>query len=104
MGLGDARGRATRRGYSPDVRHAGLETLAELEGVLGDLRRTAGIVERRPGVFYRGSKAFLHFHEDPTGPYADVRLEAAGDFERFRVRTATERRQLLTRVRTALRG
>jgi len=85
------------------VRHAGSETLAGLEGVLAALRGTPGIVEQKAGIFYRGSKAFLHFHEDPTGPYADVRLQAAGDFERFRVRTATERRQLLARVRAALR-
>ena len=92
-----------RPGYaSGPVRHAGPETLAGLAGVLDELRGTAGIAERKAGVFYRGSKAFLHFHEDPTGPYADVRLQVGGDFERFRVRTAAERRRLLTHVRAAL--
>jgi hypothetical protein len=85
------------------MRHAGPETFAELDALLADLRATAGIVERTTGVFYRGSKAFLHFHDDPTGPYADVRLDPAGDFDRLRVRTAAERRRLLAQVRAALR-
>lgn len=84
------------------MRHAGPETLAELDGLLTGLRETAGIVERKTGVFYRGSKAFLHFHEDPSGPYVDVRLDRNGDFDRFRVRTSAERRQVLSRVRSAL--
>ena len=49
----------------------------------------------RRGVFYRGSRAFLHFHEDPSGFYADVRLDA--DFERMRVTTKAERKRLLSR-------
>jgi hypothetical protein len=85
------------------VRRAGEATLAELDDLLGELRRTPGLAERTTGVFSRGSKAFLHFHEDPAGPFADVRLEKEGDFERFSVRTAAERRRLLARVRTALR-
>ncbi|HZU72047.1 MAG TPA: hypothetical protein VE990_04680 [Acidimicrobiales bacterium] len=64
------------------------------------LREVPGIREKSRGVFYRGSRAFLHFHEDPAGLFADVRLEA--DFERFRATTASEHRQLLRRVRAAL--
>ncbi|HEX7168087.1 MAG TPA: hypothetical protein VF230_14005 [Acidimicrobiales bacterium] len=56
-----------------------------------------GLVEKKRGVFYRRSKAFLHFHEDPTGLHADVRL--GDDFERFRVESETERADLLERVR-----
>ena len=55
------------------------------------------MVEKKPGIFYRQSKAFLHFHEDPSGLHADVRFEE--EFERVRVETAVERRALLARVR-----
>jgi hypothetical protein len=60
------------------------------------LRALPGLVEKKRGVFYCRSKAFLHFHEDPSGLYADVKL--AGDFERFRVETDAERDVLLARI------
>jgi len=86
------------------VRHAGPETFEELRELLGELRSVPGLVERKTGTFYRRSKAFLHFHEDPEGPYADLRAEHDGDFVRYRVRTAAERRRLLRNVRTASRS
>jgi hypothetical protein len=48
------------------------------------------------GVFYVRSTAFLHFHEDPSGLHADVRL--GSEFSRFRVETEEERDELLTRI------
>lgn len=42
------------------------------------------------------STAFLHFHEDPSGLHADVRL--GSEFSRFRVETEEERDELLTRI------
>ena len=56
------------------MRHATSEALDELEPLLERLRSEPGLVEKRRGVFYRRSKAFLHFHEDPSGLHADVRL------------------------------
>jgi hypothetical protein len=82
------------------VRHATAAALDELEPLLAELRGLPGLVERSRGVFYRRSAAFLHFHEDPAGLHADVRLTS--DFERFRVQTARERAGLLRRVRRAL--
>jgi hypothetical protein len=80
------------------VRHARSEALDELEPLLEALRRVPGLKERTRGVFYRRSKAFLHFHEDVSGLHADVRL--TDDFERLRVETLDERQELLTRVRS----
>lgn len=79
------------------VRHAREEALDQLEPLLVELRSIVGLSERSRGVFYRRSKAFLHFHEDPTGLFADVKL---GDrFERLPVDTAEERRSLLLAAR-----
>ena len=47
------------------MKHAGPSALAEMDALLGELRKLEGLTERRPGVFYRRSRAFLHFHEDP---------------------------------------
>jgi hypothetical protein len=79
------------------VRHAGRDGLDQVEPFLEQLRTLSGLVERKRGVFYRKSKAFLHFHEDGSGLYADVKL--TGDFERFRVETDEERDFLLARIR-----
>jgi hypothetical protein len=81
------------------VRHAGAGALDELEPFLDRLRAVPGLVERTRGVFYRRSRAFLHFHEDPSGLHADVRL--GPDFRRFRVETAEEREALLQRIQAA---
>ena len=79
------------------VKHAGPAALEELEPLLAEIRATApGLVEKSRGVFYRRSKAFLHFHEDPTGMYADLRTSDA--FERFPATTEAERSALVRRI------
>ncbi len=82
------------------MRHAGADALDRLEALLAELRGCDGLVEQRRGVFYRRSRAFLHFHDDPSGLHADVRLE--DDFERRRVETDAERAELLAEVRAEL--
>ena len=81
------------RAYGRAMRHATETALDQLEPLLERIRRLPGLVERTRGVFYRRSRAFLHFHEDPAGLFADVRQ--AGDFERFRVQDPDERADLL---------
>jgi hypothetical protein len=83
------------------VKHAGSATLARLEGFLDGLRNLPGLFERRPGTFYRKSKAFLHFHEDSAGIFVDVRLDG-DDFERFSVNTSQEQLALLDRIRLSV--
>jgi hypothetical protein len=51
------------------------------------------MVERRPGVFYVKGKAFLHFHEDPAGIFADIKI--GNDWERFAVKGARARSEFL---------
>jgi hypothetical protein len=82
------------------MRHARPEDLDRLEPLLEKLRRLEGMKEKTRGTFYRGSRAFLHFHEHDGGFFADVRL--ADDFERFPAMTAAERKTLLARVADAL--
>lgn len=83
------------------VRHVTPAGLDQLEPLLGRLRRLDGLVEKQRGVFYRRSRAFLHFHEDPTGLHADVRL--IDGFERRRVETPAEQDTLVEEVERALR-
>jgi len=84
------------------MKHAGTGALDHLEPVLAKLRKLEGLRERNRGVFYRGSSAFLHFHEDPAGFFADMKVD--GDFVRFRVNTQPEITALLARAVLALKG
>ena len=83
------------------MRHISTAGLDELDDLLLELRRVDGLTEKKRGVFYRGSRAFLHFHEDPSGWYADIRVDA--EFERMRVTTKAERKRLLSVARAAVR-
>lgn len=86
------------------MKHASAASLLPLAGLLAALRAlqaTPALVERRPGCFYRRGQAFLHFHEDPGGLFADVRLQGIA-FSRWRVSDPAEQAALLARVRQAL--
>lgn len=86
------------------MKHAGNAALDELEPLLKTIREVsaeAGSIERKRGVFYRKSKAFLHFHEDPTGLFADLR-HGDGDFTRYPVSSQDERVAFLVALRKAL--
>jgi hypothetical protein len=83
------------------VKHAGPATLARLKNFLDGLRKVPGLVERRPGTFYRKSKAFLHFHEDHAGFFADVRLDG-NEFKRIAVNNSQEQMALLDRIRLSV--
>lgn len=79
------------------MKHATSAALDQLEPLLAALRGVADLKEKSRGVFYRASKAFLHFHEDPAGLFADVR-GASGDFDRYRVETDAERAAFVATV------
>jgi hypothetical protein len=78
------------------VRHATAADLDRIEPLLDRLRAFDELVEKKRGVFYRRSRAFLHFHEDPSGLHVDVRLSS--EFERFRVETPDEQKDLLAAI------
>jgi hypothetical protein len=84
------------------MKHAGQEALDELEEVLETVRRHPRLRERKRGAFYLKSIGFLHFHEDPAGLFADLKI--GHRFERFRVSTSAERKTLLTKVDRLLKG
>jgi hypothetical protein len=82
------------------VKHATASALDLLEPLLRELRKIEGLAERSRGVFYRKGKAFLHFHEDPEGLFADLR--AGEDFDRYKVMSAAERKRFLAAARKAV--
>lgn len=75
------------------MKHAGRGALDALGDLLVNLRARTGLVEKRPGIFYVKGRAFLHFHEDRAGLFADLRQ--GGDWRRFPVNSSDERAVLL---------
>jgi hypothetical protein len=82
------------------MKHAGEDALGAIEPVLAELRQLAGVRERKRGVFYRRSAAFVHFHEDPAGIFADVR--SGGEWTRLPVNTQGERDRFLRLVKESI--
>ncbi len=82
------------------MKHASYVALDALEGLLNQLRLVGGLTERKRGVFYRRSSAFLHFHEDLAGFFADLRIGPG--WERLPVNGPKERRALVALVRSEL--
>ncbi len=83
------------------MKHASAATLSVLTTLLKDLRKRDCLFERTPGSFYIKSKAFLHFHEDPSGIYADIKLDLLS-FTRLRVTSSVEQKSFLSKVNKAL--
>ena len=79
------------------MRHADHKTPESINNVLLQLRANKALVERTPGSFYFKSKAFLHFREDPTGLFADVKRGLLG-FKRMHVNTKLEQERFLNAV------
>ena len=83
------------------MRHATEPALDRLEDLLREIRKGHHTLrERKRGAFYRGGQGWLHFHEDPSGLFADLKM--GGSFARFRVSTKAEQRALLRELRKSL--
>ena len=75
------------------MKHAGDKTLDLLEDLLREVRKHAALRERRRGAFYQKSVGILHFHEDPAGLFADLKVD--GEWRRFSIDTKAEQKALL---------
>jgi len=83
------------------VKHADPATLELIGALLEEVHKRPLLREKSPGSFYLKSKAYLHFHEDPAGIFADVKLNLA-EFTRMRATTAREQRALLAAIDRSL--
>jgi len=83
------------------MKHASAQTLQQLSDLLDQIRQRQGLKEKKLGIFYRKSKSFLHFHEDPAGLFADISI--GEDFNRYPVNTAKEQLALLAAIDRALK-
>lgn len=78
------------------MRRAGEQALDALESLLEQVRKQKSLSERKRGIFYSGSTPFLHFHEDPAGLFADLKVR--DQWTRLRVSTKSEQRAFLSKL------
>jgi hypothetical protein len=83
------------------MKHASSDALRTIGDLLDQIRAKTGLNEKKPGIFYRRSNAFLHFHEDPAGLFADLKIRA--NFARYPVNTERERAAFMSAVDRALK-
>jgi hypothetical protein len=83
------------------MKHADAAALAALCDLIENLRRRPVLVEKKLGIFYTKGRAFLHFHNDPTGLFADLHLGA--EWQRFPVNDPEECAMLLVAVDRVLK-
>ena len=79
------------------MRHARDEDLDRIDDLLAQVRALPGLKEKKRGVFYWKSRAFLHFHEDPKGMFGDLsdpdeRIEVTDAAGQARLMAAARRR------------
>lgn len=82
------------------MKHADSDALDRLEGLLMKLRQHQSLKEKKRGIFYWKSNAFLHFHQDHDQLFADLKI--GSDWERFPVNTQLEQETLLAQVAIVL--
>jgi hypothetical protein len=82
------------------MKHASAATLQQLADLLDQIRQRQALKEKKLGVFYRKSRSFLHFHEDPAGTFAD--LSSGDESVRYPVNTTKQQHALLKAIDRAL--
>jgi broad specificity phosphatase PhoE len=82
------------------MKHATKDGLVPFVHLLDKIRLEPRLKEWSFGIFYLDGKAFLQFHEDPRGLFADLR--GPDDWERFPVGARQQQTQLLARISALL--
>jgi hypothetical protein len=78
------------------VKHADVRALEAISDLIENLRRRSDLVEKKLGIFYTKGRAFLHFHKDPAGLFADLR--EGDEWQRYPVNDPDECTRLLAAV------
>ena len=81
--------------------HCPFELLDDLADVFAELRTWPGVAEKKPGVFYVKSQAFLHFHvSEGERRHADVKSRTGWvPYDLPRPATESKRRAFLRELR-----
>jgi hypothetical protein len=79
------------------VKHASEAALFKLVELIEKIRKFEQLKEKKFGIFYFKSAAFLHFHEDPAGLFVDIKLDDK-KFDRFGVNSKAEQKYVVQQL------
>jgi hypothetical protein len=79
--------------------HVTQATRDKLEPLLQKIRSLNVLKEKARGVFYYKSKAFLHFHEDEAGIFADLKED-----DRWRRRSVDSKADKSTLIKAIMKA
>lgn len=77
----------------------GPEALDTLQPLIRQLRGIPQLRERQPGIFYLLNQAFVHFHVDGGGLFADLKKGSGSGFDRYPVDTPPQQRSFIDEAR-----
>ncbi len=80
------------------MKHATKATLARIEPLLKRIRNISALKEKKPGIYYFKSSAFLHFHEDGEQVFADIKFEPP-NFKRLPATTSEQQDEVIRLIR-----
>lgn len=78
------------------MKHASFETIEKLTSKLDHIRSLGVLKEKKKGTFYNKSSAFLHFHEDVEGLFADLKINNI--WQRFEINNDNDWEVLFAKV------
>ena len=78
------------------MKHASTKSFDCIKDILTKLKKYKSLKEKQKGVFYKNSQAFIHFHEDLEGLFADLKIK--NEWERFPVNTKQEKDYFLKKA------
>lgn len=76
--------------------HASKDALQPLLPLLRQLREIKDLQEKKPGIFYFKTSAFVHFHDEAGTIVADLKKAGGGaGFDRYPLATPQDQRRLV---------
>jgi hypothetical protein len=83
------------------LQHATNSTLDRIETFLENVRKSLPmLIEKKRGVFYLKSRAFMHFHEEGGAVYCDT--SCSGEWSRTEITSKCKQQELLERLKKEL--
>lgn len=70
------------------MKHASPDTIQSISKYLNNIRNIQTLKEKKEGIFYKGTLAFIHFHEDNNKIFADLKINK--EWQRFSVNNDNE--------------
>ena len=83
------------------MKHASTKALDCIKDILTKLKKYKSLKEKQKGMFYKNSEAFIPFHEDLKGIFADLNIK--NKWERLLVSTKSGKDHFLKKAQKVIK-